>query len=148
MLRKLFSALVEIEQRQLCFWGWIQYISGIWRFSIPLPVPTTRPKSMVMFRIKKKKKKSSYQLQILQIWFFCQHWIKLKSVALEVQRAMQQIRPLWLCQVLRKWGYISLFSGSLPWACVFLPLQLESPGRNQPRSTEKCWSSAIWETKR
>lgn len=41
-----------------------------------------------------ESQKNSYQLQMLQIWFFSLHWIKLKSVTLEVQRAMQQIRPL------------------------------------------------------
>lgn len=68
----------------LCFLGWIRYV---WDLEI---LPTAHPKSVVAFRITK----NSYQLQILQIWFFSLHWIKLKSVTLEDQRAMQQIRLL------------------------------------------------------
>lgn len=85
MPRKLSSRLLEFEQCLCCaFWAGFD-MSGIWRFCPPLT-----PK--VWWH--SESQKNSYQLQILQIWFFSLHWIKLKSVTLEDQRAMQQIRLL------------------------------------------------------
>lgn len=63
--------------------------SEIWRFSIPQPMPTIHPK---VWWGSESKKWNTYQLQIMQTWFCFLHWIKQKSVTLEVQRAMQ-IRP-------------------------------------------------------
>lgn len=128
----------------LRFLGWMRYV---WDLEILQPSPCSHrspPKCGGTQNHKKKPPATNFAniifLLALDQAKICDTWSPESDAA-------DQASP-WLCQVLHKWGYISLFSGNLPWACVFLPLQLESPHRNQPCSSEKCWSSVIWDTKR
>lgn len=130
-----FSELLEFEQRQLCYLGWIQYIwrSGDSLSHCPCPPPT---KSVMGFRIQKIKHIPATNhanmifLLALNQAEICDTWSP------ECNATDRPFSGFAKSHI----NYISIFS-ELPWAHVFLSMQLEPPHRNQHHSTKKFLSS-------